>query len=379
MNRLNRLALFLFPVLMLFGSSGCERKASPPLQPTIWQALPLGTAANFRGIWFADPEHGWIVGGRHDIAGGFVGRTRDGGLTWTYTSGAVFAPSARVGCELVAVHFFDAERGAAAGCGAFISTQDGGNSWDQAFSPPSRLLWTMQFIDSQHGWAYGEGDSFVSVDAGQVWRKRESSDGNITGQAIQFLDPNIGWLAGKNGKLMRTGDGGQSWTAVALPFAGEGRRDLLAIHFVDAQRGWVVGEEGTILSTRDGGATWSLQDTRIADARSASRLDKIQTASGMQSVDTGDRTPGLTLAAVRFVDASRGWVVGHYRHHARSLILHTLDGGASWTVEADITGEEIQALHVLDADHLWAVGARTREGMQSIYRRAPSPVPVGRN
>ena len=53
---------------------------------------------------------------------------------------------------------------------------------------------------------------------------------------------------------------------------------------------------------------------------------EIQMSKGVQSVDTGDRTPGLTLAAVRFVDASQGWVVGHYRHQARSLILHKREG-----------------------------------------------------
>jgi len=236
----------------------------------------------------------------------------------------------------------------------------------------------VHFPDDRHGWAYGESEALFSVDAGQVWHKLESPErAPVTGQAIQFLDQNNGWLVGKNGKLMKTDDGGQNWTTLRLE--GEVKADFRGIHFVDDQRGWVVGEEGTILNTRDGGLTWTLQDTAIADARSAVRLEKIQTAKGVRTVDAGDRTPGLTLAAVRFVDVNRGWVIGHYRHHARSLILHTRDGGASWTVEADISGEELQAMHVLNPEHMWAVGARTREGMQSIYRRTASAPPVGKN
>ncbi len=376
----NRLPQLLLAALLAVSASGCGRKP-PAAPPTLWQALPLNTAADFRGIWFVDADRGWIVGGRHDIAGGLIGRTQDGGSTWKYTSGAVSAETFGRGCEFVSVHFFDPQRGVVAGCGAVITTQDGGESWDQAVSGWGlRWLWTVHFIDDRLGWAIGEGDALVSADAGQKWDKFKPADGGtVQGRAIQFLDGNNGWLVGKNAKLMTTGDGGQSWTAVALPLPPGNKPDLRAIYFVDSRHGWVVGEEGTIFNTRDGGATWTMQDTGLADARSAARLEKIQTARGVQTIDAGDRTPGLTLASVRFIDASRGWLVGHFSHHARSLILHTRDGGASWTVEADISGEELKALYVLDSDHMWAVGARTREGMQSIYRRVASPAPLGRS
>ena len=85
-------------------------------------------------------------------------------------------------------------------------------------------------------------------------------------------------------------------------------------------------------------------------------------------IDAGDRTPGFTISAVRFIDRTRGWITGFYANLGRSLILRTDDAGASWRVEADIAGEELHAIFIQGHEHVWAVGARVREGPQAIYR-----------
>jgi len=87
-------------------------------------------------------------------------------------------------------------------------------------------------------------------------------------------------------------------------------------------------------------------------------------------IDAGDRTPGFTISAVRFVDASHGWITGFYAGLGRSLILRTEDAGATWVVDADIPNEELYTLFVQGRERLWAIGARERPGPQSIYRRA---------
>jgi photosystem II stability/assembly factor-like uncharacterized protein len=107
----------------------------------------------------------------------------------------------------------------------------------------------------------------------------------------------------------------------------------------------VVGEEGSLFSTVDGGRTWTRRSTGLDDG-----------------------TPGLTISAVRFIDRTRGWITGFYANLGRSLILHTDDAGANWRVEADITGEELYAIFIQGHEHVWAVGARVREGPQAIYR-----------
>ena len=87
-------------------------------------------------------------------------------------------------------------------------------------------------------------------------------------------------------------------------------------------------------------------------------------------IDAGDRTPGFTITAVRFIDPNRGWITGFYAGLGRSLVLRTEDSGANWVVEADIAGEEMYALFVQGRERIWAIGGRVRPGPQSIYRRA---------
>jgi photosystem II stability/assembly factor-like uncharacterized protein len=189
-------------------------------------------------------------------------------------------------------------------------------------------------------------------------------------RAIQFQDTRRGWIAGMQASLMRTADGGVTWEPVATPLVAGEHPNFWDMFFVDAQTAWVVGEEGTILATRDGGSTWTRQNTGLKDARSAARLERIPTARGSVEVDAGDRTPGFTITAVRFLDPRRGWIAGFYAGLGRSLILRTEDAGATWVVDADIPGEELYALFAQGRERLWAIGARVRPGPQSIYRRA---------
>ena len=78
-----RAVTILLPIWIALLCSGCVKK-----QPALrWEPLPLGTDAAFEDIWFADSLNGWIAGGSYQIDGGLIGRTRDGGLTWDYSSG----------------------------------------------------------------------------------------------------------------------------------------------------------------------------------------------------------------------------------------------------------------------------------------------------
>ena len=109
----------------------------------------------------------------------------------------------------------------------------------------------------------------------------------------------------------------------------------------------------------------------IPGLHSAAKLDRIPTSTGVAVVDAGERTSGLTLASVRFADPQHGWIVGFFANMGRSMILRTVDGGTTWTIDADIDGEELRRIFALDPRHVWAIGQRTRPGKQAIYVRDP--------
>ena len=342
-----------------------------------WKAMPLGTSAEFRDVFFADADRGWIAGGGYDIAGGLIGRTDDGGKTWRFDSGILSSSPSATGVSVQALHFFDRQRGVAAADGGKIYiTRDGGENWGEVrgWTGATNYLFDLEFRGERTGWAIGLDGVLKTEDGGATWKpltKETNEKEKIAGRAISLLDGKRGWLIGQYATALFTRDGGATWSAAEMPLPKRERLDFWDVFFLD-DAGWICGDEGTLLQTTDGGRTWAVRDLGIPGVRSAPKLERIRRGNKVDVIDAGDRTPGLTLASIRFADAQNGWIVGFFANHGRSLILRTRDGGASWSIEADVEGEELRALHVVDGTHAWAVGARTRPGTQAIYVRDPS-------
>lgn len=84
-----------------------------------------------------------------------------------------------------------------------------------------------------------------------AWKRR------ITGATIScayFTDINTGTAVGENGTILRTIDGGATWTVQST-----GTRNALTdVTFSNANTGVATGENGTMLRTTNGGATWKI-------------------------------------------------------------------------------------------------------------------------
>jgi len=159
---------------------------------------------------------------------------------------------------------------------------------------------------------------------------------------ISFANEKDGWSCGRWGTVLRTSDGGRTWTAQ------ESGTDytLSSIFFVDTVHGWAVGDEGTILHTDDGGATWNRQVPPDVNVQTARRWG-----------DTGwsdkKKTKPLTsfLMGVHFADARTGWIVTE-----RTTILNTVDGGKTWSVQFSDEDFVLRSISFCDDTHGWAVG-----------------------
>jgi hypothetical protein len=120
----------------------------------------------------------------------------------------------------------------------------------------------------------------ATSDGGASWTRQYAGQADLN--QVDFVDGDHGWAAG-GGALLRTADGGATWTALAEPCQGE----LSSLHFVSPAVGYAVAAAaapadspspggpyttatgGTLLRTGDGGATWSAVTSAPANPQSA--------------------------------------------------------------------------------------------------------------
>lgn len=171
----------------------------------------------FYDIEFADEKNGWIVG-----EFGTIHHTADGGQTWNPQQESL------LGDEIVdvldlptffGIHFVNAQEGIAAGLeGRIARTHDGGATWafdtiDTKYPLDDPLYSPFLFPDGK-GWAIGAGGEVITINPGEAqWQRAPLGMRLFTWlRGIDFVDHNNGWIVGGFGTILRTKDGGKTWT-----------------------------------------------------------------------------------------------------------------------------------------------------------------------
>ena len=125
-------------------------------------------------------------------------------------------------------------------------------------------------------------------------------------RGVSAVSASVAWASGNKGTVVRTIDGGATWTPVSPPDSAA--LDFRDIEAIDADTAYILsignGDKSRIYKTGDGGKTWTLQFTS-ADPRS------FYDAIGFWDADTG----------LAFGDPVDG----------RFTVVRTADGGRTWT------------------------------------------------
>jgi photosystem II stability/assembly factor-like uncharacterized protein len=246
-----------------------------------WTPLTTGATARLRGVSAASDRVVWASG-----ANGTVIRTADGGETWQTL--------AIPGAEKLDFRDVDAidERTAFAlsiGPGEasrIYKTSDAGATWIEQFvnRDPDAFFDAMAFWDANRGVAFSDSVDGLFVilttsDGGKSWNRVPSTalppalanEGAFaaSGTNVAVLPPGHVWIgtgAANEARVLRSSDGGRTWSVTKTPLAAGPSAGIFSIAFSDPRNGIVVGGDYKLEAvasdnagvTTDGGATWTL-------------------------------------------------------------------------------------------------------------------------
>jgi photosystem II stability/assembly factor-like uncharacterized protein len=234
--------------------------------------------------------------------------------------------------------------------------------------PSSAAMKAVHFTSISTGWVAGENGTIMkTLDGGVNWNLLNSGTSQ-TLRAIFFIDTNNGWACGDLGTLITTTDGGANWT-----FQNSGTSNTLTgIEFVSSTTGWAVGLNNTLIKTTTSGSTWTTQANQggsmwglsminatngwsagdYNSVQSSVRLLKTTNGNNWTAVYNSGVTTFNSFNDIHFSDANSGWVVG-----TNGVIRHTTDAGSTtWTAQTSGTTYELLSVDFIDNLNGYACG-----------------------
>lgn len=221
-----------------------------------WTATGKFTEDTIRDIYFSDENHGWLLAEKDIYGGGgqfspsSILETSDGGKTWEKVKLEGEGKE-----RLVRIFFSKEGTGRTVGeAGTMFEMQHGAKVWKKQNIPVRYLLLDGSFLDQKKGLIVGGGGSaFFTEDSGNSWKPSVfAKKANAKLNSVFFINRNIGWTVGANGKIYSTNNGGKLWRGQNSGVA----QNLFDVFFMNTAEGWAVGDEGTILHTTTAGNIW---------------------------------------------------------------------------------------------------------------------------
>ena len=214
-----------------------------------WRQAAVPVRVTLTALRFVDDQLGWAVGHQ-----GVILHTRDGGASWVKQLDGVRAAA------------FIAEAAARGG------SDDRAKRSAQRFvdDGPDKPFFDIEFADAKRGWAVGAYNlAFATTDGGATWQPIVAQLPNPSARhlyAVRASGATQVVIAGEQGLLLKSADGGASFAALASPYKGS------FFGLLSARSGTLIahGLRGHAFRSVDGGARWDKVETGVTVSISAS-------------------------------------------------------------------------------------------------------------
>ena len=313
----------LFYLLFLAGLAACGNEdeiiQEPTLQTVLVTKINSGSAETLTDISFGTKTTGYVCGSM-----GTLLKTIDGGTTWTKIQAGI-QPS------LNCIQAID-EKNVYTARNELYQTKDGGTNWTTAgLGNTGSGIFDICFVNATSGFITKNG-VMKSTDSGKTWTLVFDAGADqeyyaLNYNQIQFVNSSIGFCAGGKtydgnsvGKIVKTTDGGNTWTSLKLKMS-----QVTAFHFLDTNTGFIFNFNQELWKTTDGGATWTKVSSSIPEKYpdcyfiNASKVVLRTSKDLYHSMDGGvtwTKDYSLTdgsglLTNMKFVDSRTGYLIGN--------------------------------------------------------------------
>jgi photosystem II stability/assembly factor-like uncharacterized protein len=300
-NRLKNYTTMKYPLVIIF-------QLLPFLlmgQSYKLEKVEINVTASFRGLSIADNKIAWLSGSQ-----GWVGRSSDGGNSWQFNQVKGFENS-----DFRALYAFDDQHAIIANAGTpahILITSDGGANWKSVYNNPhpDAFFDGIDFWDSKNGIIYGDpidgkmlmlrtadgGLSWTEISGAPSLEKGEASFA-ASGTGIRCTNKSQVMIAtgGKVSRLWTSNDKGTTWSAITTPMIqGETTTGIFSL-LQNKKALIIVGgdyqKENLTLNhnfySLDGGKNWLAPATPTRGYRECVEpaTDKIVLATGPSGTD----------------------------------------------------------------------------------------------
>jgi len=299
-------------------------------------------------------------------------RSDDQGITWDYLN-VPFQPNESVrslGIRSSDIWWAISNR-------VVYKTADAGNTWIEDTTYNARGLQRFVFVNSEYGYQLRDGQLLRTEDGGGTWTEMDifGFDTNIDLEVGDTLGQVVYCMSAGSYIVNKSTDGGDTWnvslTGTAFPEAYPS-----GMSFLNERMGLVAGDGGRILRTEDGGASWSIvhglgfigsisdlvfTTTDIGIAMTYSPTVLISSNGGRRWDEV---VPDATFALrkITMVDRTEGFAFASNSSY-RYAIFHTSDAGVNWDKRSTLPlSDDVlrtiqpQGIHAVSRDTVW-IGA----------------------
>lgn len=273
-----------------------------------FKPLNENTKTSLRGLSVVSDRVTWVSG-----SNGSVGKTTDGGITWTWLK-----PKGYEKIDFRDIEAFDDKQAIIVGIASpayILKTVDGGETWTENYKNIDSAIFLdgVSFWDKNKGIIFGDPihdhmQLLKTLDAGKTWQdisanlKTKLTKGEASfaasGTTIKALPGGKTWIAsgGTVANIYFSPDYGQNWQVFKCPILqGENSTGPFSIDFLNEKIGVTVGgnylkdkeSSNNVLLTSDGGKTWQKPATPVLGFRSGVTYINAKTlvATGTSGTD----------------------------------------------------------------------------------------------